>query len=71
MKKTFSLDSCLRKIVPCTDMVAVEMSLHTGVCPGMLMTVIAAVTCQHFCHMLVYWCLRIEDNACIVVLQED
>jgi hypothetical protein len=38
MKKIFRLDSCLRKIVPCRDMVAVEMSLHTSVCPGMLMT---------------------------------
>ena len=33
-------------------------------------SVIASVTCQHFCHMLVYWCLRVEDSACTVVLQE-
>jgi len=38
MKKIFRLDSCLRKIVPCRDMIAVEMSLHPSVCPGMLMT---------------------------------
>jgi hypothetical protein len=34
-------------------------------------SVIASVTCQHFCRMLVYWCLRVEDNACTVVLHED
>jgi len=31
-------------------------------------SVIASVT---NIYILVYWCLRVEDNACTVVLQED
>jgi hypothetical protein len=31
-------------------------------------SVIASVT---NIYMLVYWCLRVEDNVCTVVLQED
>jgi hypothetical protein len=49
-EKKFRLDLCLRKIVPCRDIVAVEMSLHTSVCPGMLMTMYVPYFPAHMMH---------------------